>query len=117
LSASKNYPDYACAALIVYSIKNKNTVYEDCRIIEINQPYIPGFLAFREVPPLYAMFKHLEKTKPELYPELILLDGNGILHCNYCGLASHLGVLLKITTIGAGKTLFFIDGLTKDRVK
>jgi deoxyinosine 3'endonuclease (endonuclease V) len=48
---------------------------------------------------------------------LILLDGNGILHSNYCGLASHLGVLLDIPTIGVGKTLFYIDGLTKDRVK
>lgn len=48
---------------------------------------------------------------------MILLDGNGILHSNYCGLASHLGVLLDIPTIGVGKTLFYIDGLTKDRVK
>jgi deoxyinosine 3'endonuclease (endonuclease V) len=64
LSANKNYPDYACVALILYSIKQKTTVYEDCRIIEINQPYIPGFLAFREVPPLYVMFQHLKATKP-----------------------------------------------------
>jgi deoxyinosine 3'endonuclease (endonuclease V) len=28
-----------------------------------------------------------------------------------------LGVLLDVPTVGAGKTLFFIDGLTKDRVK
>ncbi len=48
---------------------------------------------------------------------MILLDGNGILHSNYCGFASHLGVLLNLPTIGIGKTLFYIDGLTKDKVK
>jgi len=63
------------------------------------------------------MFQHLKNSKPEFYPQLILLDGNGILHSNYCGLASHIGALLDVPTVGAGKTLFFIDGLTKDRVK
>jgi deoxyinosine 3'endonuclease (endonuclease V) len=46
-------------SLIVYSVKNKKVVYEDNRIIQINQPYVPGFLAFREVPALYAMFNDL----------------------------------------------------------
>ena len=45
------------------------------------------------------------------------MDGNGILHQNGCGLACHLGVLLNIPTVGVGKTLFFIDGITKDKVK
>ena len=46
-----------------------------------------------------------------------MVDGNGILHQNKCGLASHLGVLIDVPTLGVGKTLFYIDGLNKDRVK
>lgn len=42
-----------------------------------------------------------------------MVDGNGILHPNACGLASHLGVLLNVPTIGCGKKVFYIDGLTK----
>lgn len=30
------------------------------------------------------------------------------------GLASHLGVLTGIPTIGVGKNMYFIDGMTKD---
>ena len=43
----------------------------------------------------------------------MILDGNGILHQNKCGLACHLGVLLDLPTLGCGKTLFYIDGLGK----
>ncbi len=42
-----------------------------------------------------------------------MTDGNGILHTNACGLASHLGVLIGIPTIGIGKTIFYVDGLRK----
>lgn len=60
---------------------------------------------------------NLKKNKPDSWPELLLVDGNGILHSNQCGLACHLGVLLGVPTLGVGKTLFFIDGLTKNKVK
>ena len=46
-----------------------------------------------------------------------MIDGNGILHSNKCGLACHLGVLLETPTLGVGKTLFYIDGLDKGKVK
>jgi len=42
-----------------------------------------------------------------------MVDGNGILHQNGCGLASHLGVLIDIPTIGCGKTTFSVDGLIR----
>jgi len=82
-----------------------------------DQPYVPGFLAFREVPVLLFLFDRLHKTRPELWPQLLLVDGNGILHQNQCGLACHIGVLLNIPTVGVGKTLFYVDGLSKDKVK
>ena len=69
------------------------------------------------MPVLSVLFQRLKNKNPEAWPQLLFVDGNGILHSNYCGLACHLGVLVDIPTIGVGKTLFYIDGLGKDKVK
>jgi endonuclease V len=46
-----------------------------------------------------------------------LVDGNGVLHPQGFGLASHFGVLQGIPTLGVGKTFLHVDGLTKSDVK
>ncbi len=48
---------------------------------------------------------------------MILVDGNGILHTRGFGCASHIGVVLDVPTIGVGKTVFAVDGLTQKGVK
>jgi deoxyinosine 3'endonuclease (endonuclease V) len=80
-------------------------------------PYVPSFLAFREAPHLLRLIEKLKISGKEYQPQLIMFDGNGILHTKGCGLASHMGVLLDLPTIGASKTSFYVDGLTKDRVR
>ncbi len=62
-------------------------------------PYVPGLFSFRELPPL---LKALEKL--QFLPDLIVCDGHGQAHPRRLGLASHLGVLLDLPTIGCGKT-------------
>ena len=47
----------------------------------------------------------------------MLVDGNGILHTRGFGCASHIGVLMDIPSIGVGKTVFAVDGLTQIGVK
>ena len=84
--------------------------------MELDQPYVPGFLAFREIPSLLPLFEKLKAKKPELWPDVILVDGNGIIHQNRFGLACHLGVLLGTPTIGCGKTFFYVDGLSKEKI-
>lgn len=58
-----------------------------------------------------------DKNLPLTFPDLVLVDGNGILHHREFGLACHLGTLLKVSTIGVGKSLLMIDGMDKKWLK
>jgi deoxyribonuclease V len=71
-------------------------VYEE----PVRMPYIPGLLSFREIPCILGAFAHL-KTQPDL----VMVDGQGIAHPRYLGIASHLGLWLDLPTIGCAKSI------------
>jgi deoxyinosine 3'endonuclease (endonuclease V) len=75
-------------------------VYQDYKMVKLTQPYIAGFLAFREVDHLLELLAHQRSTRPEVTPQVVFVDGNGVLHPKGFGLASHLGVLAATVTVG-----------------
>lgn len=62
-------------------------------------PYVPGLLSFREIPLYLEAFAQLTTR-----PDLLVCDGQGIAHPRRFGLASHLGVLFDLPSIGAAKS-------------
>ena len=62
-------------------------------------PYLPGFLSFREIPPLLEVLAQLSAP-----PDLIVCDGQGIAHPRRMGVAAHLGLWVQIPTIGCAKS-------------
>jgi deoxyribonuclease V len=65
---------------------------------QINFPYIPGYLSFREAPVLLRLIE-----KHHLQADIFMFDGHGIAHPRGLGIASHLGVLINRPTIGCAK--------------
>ncbi|KAI8072818.1 endonuclease V [Gongronella butleri] len=120
LSFPENDQEHAIACVVILEYPSMKVVYTDYLTTRLYLPYIAGFLAFREVEPLQKLLEHVRATKPEIYPQVILVDGNGRLHPRCCGIACHLGVQVNTPTIGIGKNFLVIDDgpdLQMQRVK
>ncbi|EMA61944.1 endonuclease V [Halorubrum lipolyticum] len=63
-------------------------------------PYVPGLLAFREGEPMLAALDGLETE-----PDLLVCDGSGRIHFREAGVATHVGVLLDVPSVGVAKSL------------
>ncbi|MEW6571162.1 MAG: endonuclease V [Nitrospirota bacterium] len=68
-------------------------------IADVPLPYVPGYLSFREGPVIVDALKKLGTR-----PDVILFDGQGIAHPKGFGIASHIGVIMNIATIGCAKS-------------
>lgn len=90
------------AAVVVFDAATILEVERQTAQATVDFPYVPGLFSFRELPAIAAALAKLSRT-----PDLVICDGHGIAHPRRFGLASHLGVLYDVPSIGCAKTHFF----------
>jgi deoxyribonuclease V len=91
--------DRVYAAVVLLDAATLEVIEEATYIGRTSIPYIPGLLSFREGPSLLQAFGKLRNR-----PDVILFDGHGIAHPRGFGLASHMGLILDIPSVGCAKT-------------
>lgn len=90
--------DRAISALV--AMRDAEVVERVHAITPLSIPYIPGLLAFREGEPILAAFAELSTE-----PDVALFDGSGRIHFRQAGIATHVGVVLDLPSVGVAKRL------------
>lgn len=90
--------DRVFGAACLYRLPDLTCIEQATAVQELLFPYVPGLLSFREGPAVIEALSGLKQL-----PDVILVDGQGIAHPRGIGIASHIGVLLDIPTIGCAK--------------
>lgn len=100
---------YGTCCIVILDYNTKQIVQKVNSIGEIKVPYIPGYLAFRELPLVIQAVKKLT-----VEPDIFIFDGNGYLHFNHIGIATHASFFLNKPTIGVAKSYLKINDVDFD---
>ncbi len=96
--------EYAVCCIVVLEQKTRKVLESRSSVGRVEVPYIPGCLAFRELPLIRKAVEELTAV-----PDLYMLDGNGCLHPRRMGIATHASFYLDRPTIGVAKHYYKID--------
>ncbi|RLM70445.1 endonuclease V [Halorubrum sp. Atlit-26R] len=94
----EDHPDAAVSAAVAF--RGGSVVEYASATTPLSIPYIPGLLAFREGEPILAALDALDAD-----PDLLICDGSGRIHFREAGLATHVGVLRDVPSVGVAKSL------------
>lgn len=96
--------DAALGAACLLTFPALEAIAETRAVVEAPLPYRPGYLSFREGHVLAEAILALPER-----PDIVLVDGQGIAHPKRLGLASFLGVVLGLPTVGCAKSRLIGD--------
>jgi deoxyribonuclease V len=91
-------PDAAVSAAV--ALRDGSVIEYASATTPLSIPYVPGLLAFREGEPILAALDALDAD-----PDLLVCDGSGRIHFREAGLATHVGVLRDVPSVGVAKSL------------
>jgi len=97
---------FGTCCIVIIDYYSKEVIEKVYSYGQVVVPYIPGFLAFRELPLILEAVKKLT-VEPDLY----MFDGNGYLHFRNMGIATHAAMYLKKPTIGVAKSYLKIGNV------
>ncbi len=91
--------DSIIAVAVVWDVAGREVLETRAARAPLKFPYVPGLLSLREVPVMLAVLRRLKTAF-----QGVLCDGQGIAHPRRVGLASHLGLVIRIPTVGCAKS-------------
>lgn len=94
-------PKWGMACAVLWDYQDNKMITHEFVKGNINFPYSPGFLGFRESKLMAQAILNLPKK-----PDVIMCDGHGRIHPRRFGEAIHLGVALSIPSFGVAKKPF-----------
>ena len=100
--SAENGEEEAVSAAV--AIRDGDVIEYASATTPLSIPYIPGLLAFREGEPLLAALDALDAA-----PDLLVCDGSGRIHFREAGIATHVGVLRDVPSVGVAKRLLCGD--------
>jgi deoxyribonuclease V len=107
----QSYDMIVTAAVLVFSYPGFDLIEANVSSSNLKYPYIPGLLVFREGPVIEKCFKNIKNT-----PDLVFFDSHGYSHPRRMGLASHMGLLLDLPSVGCAKSILCgsYEGLSEE---
>jgi deoxyribonuclease V len=90
---------YCLSAVVLWDMEEQQVIEQHVAQRLLRFPYVPGLLSFREAPALLAVLRKLKRT-----PDVLMCDGQGVAHPRRLGIASHVGLLCGLPSIGCAKS-------------